>query len=333
MSKKVLIATGGTGGHLFPARQLSERLADCEVVFAGHKLSETPFFDRKVPYVEIVSSSKKSGWLTLLKGVWQSIQLIRRFQPDVVVGFGSFYSFPVMVAAVLLRKKIVLFEANCSLGKVNRLFVPFAKAVAYQFPVPGKRAVYIPLLPWVGKQNSLISPEEARRRYQLDPHLFTILVFGGSQGAVFINQTFHAAAQLLHQKGFPFQVIHLTGKEDPQMRYDVPAVVKPFEKEMIMAYSAADLVVCRCGAGTTAELIRFHKPAILIPYPYAYDHQRKNGEWIGQGARILLQKEANAEKLRQEIETIREELMIRKKALGEIVFPPTIEFDEVIRKV
>lgn len=331
--RKILIATGGTGGHLFPARQLSELLTDSEVVFAGHKLEQTPFFDRKVPYVEITSSAKKTNLWAHLKGLWQSLRLILRFKPDVVVGFGSFYSFPVVLAAVLLRKKLILFEANCSIGIVNKWFAPFADALALQFPLPEKKAVYVPLLPWVGKQKELIAPQEARRRYGLDPDLFTILVFGGSQGAVFINKTFCQAAALLHQRGCRFQVIHLTGKEDPEIRYAGKAVVKPFEREMSLAYSAADLVVSRCGAGTTAELIRFRKPAIVIPYPYAYDHQRHNGLFLQGGACVLLQTETTPERLADEIETMRGQLAKRRQALAEIVLPKTVDFGALVRQI
>ena len=105
---KVLIATGGTGGHLFPALQLLKLLGDCEVVFAGHKLETNPFFDRTVPFREIVSASSKKKWFLLLFGVWQSLKLLFQFKPDVVVGFGSFHTFPVLMAALILRKKIVL---------------------------------------------------------------------------------------------------------------------------------------------------------------------------------------------------------------------------------
>jgi UDP-N-acetylglucosamine--N-acetylmuramyl-(pentapeptide) pyrophosphoryl-undecaprenol N-acetylglucosamine transferase len=225
---KVLIATGGSGGHLFPAKQLAELLADCEVVFAGHKLESTPFFDRKVPYFEIASTGSKKKWPILLKGLFQSLKLLFRFRPDVVVGFGSFHSFPVLLAAAFFRKKIILFEANCSLGKVNRFFAPFACKVALQFPIPHEKAVYVPLLPWTVKKAKT-------KNYQRDPKRMTILVFGGSQGADFINKTFCKAAKLL---SFPFQVIHLTGKEDLELKYSVPAVVKPFESEMSAAYEA-----------------------------------------------------------------------------------------------
>jgi UDP-N-acetylglucosamine--N-acetylmuramyl-(pentapeptide) pyrophosphoryl-undecaprenol N-acetylglucosamine transferase len=325
---KVLVATGGTGGHLFPAKQLTELMPDAESVFAGHLLEKTPFFDRKVPYYEIPSSNRNP--LILLTGLFRSFRLLWRFKPDVVVGFGSFHSFPVLLAAVLLRKKIVLFEANCSVGKVNRLFMPFAKKVAFQFPLKDKKAAYVPLLPWIGKQTTMLSAAEARKSYGLDPDVFTILVFGGSQGAIFINKTFCAAAKLLQR---PFQVIHFTGKEDSEIKYEVPCVVLPFEKEMAKAYAAADLVVCRCGAGTTAELIRFQKPAILIPYPYAYDHQRKNGEFLKLGARVLLQATATPDILAQEIERMRDKLASYKEALQRIELPQTVDFGALVRAV
>ncbi len=318
---KVLIATGGTGGHLFPSQQLAQQLEDCEVHFAGHKLASSPFFHRKVPYHEIVSaSSKKKIWL-LLKGILQGLKLLFRFSPDVVVGFGSFHSFPVLLAAVLLRKKIVLFEPNASLGKVNRFFAPFAKKIAFQFPIQNKKAIYVPLLPW-----KPLEPKPSQK----DPHLRTILVFGGSQGAAFINKTFCEAAKKLK---FPFQVIHLTGKEDPEINYAVPSLVKPFEEDMAALYARADFAVCRCGAGTTAELIRYNIPAVVIPYPYAHDHQRKNGEFLKRGVRMLDQKEATPENLRLEIESLNAHLEEHKAALREIFFPETIELGNVVRMI
>ncbi len=320
---KVLIATGGTGGHLFPSKQLAELLGDCEVVFAGHGLNQTPFFDRTVPYHEIVSASSKKKWHLLLLGVWQSLRLLFRFRPDVVVGFGSFHSFPVLMAAVLMRKKIVLFEANCSLGKVNRFFAPFAQKIAFQFPVKHPKSAYVPLLPWT------------KKRVQTEPYLrhpegVTILVFGGSQGASFINQTFCQAAKRLK---FPFQVIHLTGKESPEIAYSVPAIVKPFEPDMSAIYEIADLAVCRCGAGTTAELIQYRLPAVLIPYPYAHDHQRKNGEYLEKGARILLQKDATPERLAKEIEELIAHLSMHKEALSKLSFPKTTDFGALVRTI
>ncbi|MBU6383258.1 MAG: UDP-N-acetylglucosamine--N-acetylmuramyl-(pentapeptide) pyrophosphoryl-undecaprenol N-acetylglucosamine transferase [Verrucomicrobia bacterium] len=319
--RKVLIATGGTGGHLFPAQQLAEQLLDCEVLFAGHKLHSSPFFNRKAPSCEITSASSLRGVWALLKGTWQSLLLLLRFAPDVVVGFGSFHTFPILLAAVLLRKKIVLFEPNCTFGKVNRWFAPFAKKVAFQFPVVHKRAVYVPLLPW---------KQEKKRASSKDPQRKTILVFGGSQGAAFINQTFCEAAKYL---SFPFQVIHLTGKGGQELHYTVPAMIKPFEEDMPSLYARADFAVCRCGAGTSAELIRYNLPAVVIPYPYAHDHQRKNGEFLGQGVRLLHQKDATPERLAQEIEALVAHLPQHRAALNTLVLPNTVPLGAVVRAI
>ncbi len=331
MKRKILIAAGGTGGHLFPAQQLSEKLlkkGGCEVLFAGHKLSNSSFLERGVPFQEISSASLKKivpFFVASARGFWQSIKLIRRFRPDVVVGFGSFHTFPVLLAAVVLRKKIVLFEANCLLGKVNRLFAPMAAKLALQFPLPNARpkSVYVPLLPWTVKQSLSVSTAEARTFFQLDPALLTILVFGGSQGAASINQIFPKAASLLKKEGLSFQVIHLTGKEGEAFYpNEISACVKPFEKEMHLAYAAADLAVCRSGAGTLAELIRYRKPAILIPFPFAADnHQAVNGNYLAEkigGGRLLLQENTDPETLSAEILKLKEEIAVRKEALQKI---------------
>lgn len=320
---KVLIGVGGTGGHLFPAKQLSEKLVDDDVLFAGHKLEKSPFFDKNHPFVEIISTGSLKKIHLLLKGIYQSIRLIIRFKPDVVVGFGSFHSFPVLFAAALLRKKIVLFEANCSLGRANRFFAPLANKIAFQFPIKHKKAAYVPLLPWIANKKS-------SKKYEKDPDRLTILVFGGSQGARFLNETFPKVASLLT---FPFQVIHLTGKDDSNVKYSVPSVVMEFESDMEAAYRVADIVVCRSGASTTAELIRYQKPALIVPYPYAYDHQRKNGEFLGRGAKVVAQDEATPEKLACELERLKKEIPSHKKALEKILFPKTIDLSELIHKV
>jgi UDP-N-acetylglucosamine--N-acetylmuramyl-(pentapeptide) pyrophosphoryl-undecaprenol N-acetylglucosamine transferase len=322
---RVLIAAGGTGGHLFPAQQLSERLlkeGTSEVLFAGHQLEKSPFFAHgKIPFREIRSASLKRKFFFLkeaTRGFFQSLRVIRQFQPDIVVGFGSYHSFPVLLAAAFLRKKIVLFEANCLLGKVNRLFAPVSEKIAVQFPIGEKisKQVLVPLLPWTELPSQTMSQSEARRFFQLDPELFTLLIFGGSQGAAFLNESLGPLTSLLKARGRAFQVIHLTGKEPEKVAEDyrargVQAAVKAFEKEMPIAYRAADLVICRSGAGTIAEIIRFQKPALLIPYPFAAeDHQRINGEFLSNrvgGARLLLQSGANPERMADEIERLWEQ--------------------------
>lgn len=332
---KVLIAAGGTGGHLFPAQQLTELLKeDCELIFAGYKLSQSHFFEKeKIPFREIPSSPIKkplSFFISSLKGLWKSVSLIWKWKPDVVVGFGSYHSFPVLLAAALLRKKLVLFEANCILGKVNRLFLPAAETIALQFPAIVKKGVFVPMLPWKKKGWSG-TKEEARREYGLDPSRKTILVFGGSQGASFLNEKMPEVVQ-----GLDVQVLHLTGKGG-KAEYSCSAVVKEFETEMGKAYAAADLVVCRSGAGSCAELIQFQKPSLLIPYPYAAeDHQRINGHFltgaIG-GGRMVIQKDATVERMREEIHLLWKDYPHYVERLKKVEQEKRADFGTIVRRV
>ncbi len=128
---KILIAVGGSGGHLLPAQQLAHELqSHAEIFFAGHRLETSAFFKQDAfPFQSISAAplrySLRGLWMFFkmnLRGICQSISAIRKFRPDLVVGFGSFHSFPVLAAAWLMRQNIALFEANCLMGKVNRLF-------------------------------------------------------------------------------------------------------------------------------------------------------------------------------------------------------------------
>ena len=299
MTRKILIAAGGSGGHLLPAQQLALMMKEeSEILFAGLYLSKSPFFQREgFPFQEIsaapLSNLFRFCFRTFL-GICQSIRLILSYRPDLVVGFGSYHSFPVLAAAVLLRKKILLYEANCQMGKVNRFFFPFSKVLAHQFPMVQKSDKFrsVPYFPWIGTQSKHTSGE-ARRFYGLDFSRPVCLVFGGSQGASFLNES---APLVLSE----CQVIHLTGKEESvdlvRERYrqkGIKAYVLGFEREMGRAYAAADFALCRSGAGTTAELLSHQIPAVMVPYPHAADdHQSANarlfcetakgGIWISQ---------------------------------------------------
>jgi len=294
--KKILIAAGGTGGHLLPAQQLAELIGDrADVLFAGHKLEETPYFQRdRFRFIDVVSAPIQKRFAfccALVFGFFKSVWLILKERPDVVVGFGSYHTVPILLASVVLGKKIVLYEANRKMGKVTRLFAPFSKHLAAQFPlVDRKTFTLVPLFPWISKPS--LSKQEAREAYGLDANRFTILVFGGSQGAAFLNEMVPKAIALLGD----VQVIHFGMEENP---YSVKSVVKLFESDMAKAYAAADFVIGRSGAGTVSELIRYGIPSLLIPYPFAYGHQQDNAEYLVQRGRafMLLQKEATPEKI------------------------------------
>lgn len=304
--KKIVIAVGGTGGHLLPAQALAKELKrdhpELEIVFAGGKLGTNPFFQREqFAFKEVRSGSPfrdnpfkalfQLGW-----GTWQSLKLLRELSPKVVIGFGSFYSFPLLLAALVLQIPYMVVETNAIAGRVNRLFAAKAALVAVQFEetiVKGnKRVAKMPI--WGVEKTP--SKNEAYFYYGMDPSCFTLLVFGGSQGAQKINE--QIARLSLDSTD---QVIHFCGKEENaeelakayKMR-GIRACVKPFEDKMAYAWKAADLAICRAGAATITELLHYQVPSILIPWPGATDrHQDKNAEILVRsgGATVLPQEQ------------------------------------------
>ncbi len=313
--KRVLIATGGTGGHVYPAIALADQLkaqdATCEIAFIGGGVNfstEDKSFSRffeNLPYLHhtvpcagmcagIASFALKpfvSSLYCISKGVWKSMGIIRSFQPDVIVGFGSYFSFPPLVAAKILRKTLILYEANTILGKVNRLFSPFAHLTAVHFPstlssVKGKSAVSgVPLRAHFYGQK--VEKEAARETLGLHPLMQTILVFGGSLGAKLIHMTIAKACEIARKK-HPFQVLHLTGHgydvsqlQDFYKTAQIEAKVLSFCCDMHIAFQAADIAISRAGASSIAEMIQSDVPAILIPYPKAADqHQEHNAKYV-----------------------------------------------------
>lgn len=290
--KKILLAVGGTGGHLFPAQALANELTEFEVLFAGCLLSTNRYFQKdQFPFVEVRGGSPlKRGVMQKARALFQigvglkeSLKLLNTFKPDLVVGFGSFHSFPVLLAARLKKVPYLLFESNAIPGKVNRLFSAKALTSALQFPEAGrflKGKTELVQMPFWGK-SSTPSRMEALAYFNLDPKKQTLLVFGGSQGADALNR-------IICNLKLPdsFQIIHLTGS--PAMatfalqtysKHGILSCVKPFEEKMQLAWAAADVVICRSGGATIAELINYEVPAILIPWPGAADnHQEKNAQ-------------------------------------------------------
>ncbi|MBS0603638.1 MAG: UDP-N-acetylglucosamine--N-acetylmuramyl-(pentapeptide) pyrophosphoryl-undecaprenol N-acetylglucosamine transferase [Verrucomicrobia bacterium] len=301
--KKILFAAGGTGGHLFPAQALAEQLKKqnpkYEILFAGANLSGNAYFDKsKFSYRDIASTTPfgggyrkalKSGMI-LLKGILQSLRLLSREKPDLIVGFGSFHTFPILCAAALKKVPLVLFESNAIPGKVVRLFsrnalfsgIYFSEAKSY---LKGEIVeVEIPLRSAPAKGR--MSKEEARLHFNLDPSTPTLLVFGGSQGAKRINRKVIEMLPLL--KSAQIQLIHSTGCEETAAEVallcqtlGLRCSAKKFEPQMEIAWSASDIAICRSGAITLSELLHHEVPGILIPFPAAADqHQLKNALFI-----------------------------------------------------
>lgn len=312
MKKKILIAVGGTGGHIFPAISLGKQLTNLshQIHYVGGNLESNPYFDHKtLTYHSIVAATfrKKNPW-ALIKtstkialGINQSLKILKDLQPDLVVGFGSYYTFPVLVAALIKGYPFVLHEANSIPGKVNGLLSKYARAVGVQFPEAAAllkgdiHEVGLPLRP--GYTKDACSVPTARAYFDLSPNRLTLLVFGGSQGALKLNQiVVKTLTNQLSDKMHNFQVLHFVGdsslseilKKEYQQA-SIQACVKPFESRMDLAWQAADISIARSGAGTIAEQLEFEVPGILIPYPFATDnHQDKNADFLATKVRGAL---------------------------------------------
>ena len=299
---KAIIAGGGTGGHFFPAIALAEELEsrhpELSLLFVGVEGGvEASLLAAKCWDFEKIKASGLQGkrLSQRLRGLAQipsalnrSRSIIRRFCPDIVVGFGGYASASIVLAGVLARVPTVIHEQNVFPGLANRWLgrVVDLVAVAFEgasgfFPKGKVRVTGNPV------RRELFGPNraEAMARFRLDPHRLTVLVFGGSQGAHRLNHALLEALPLLEPEREQIQFIHATGPGDlaavrrGYIAGGHRAVVEPFFGEMAVAYAAADLCLCRAGAGTVAEVCALGKPSILVPFPFATnDHQRRNAE-------------------------------------------------------
>lgn len=309
MGKKVVIAAGGTGGHLFPAQRIARSFQneDIDVLFLGGGLDSTPFFERNnFPYRTVKAypwRGLRPGQLWRLfqnnmLGIRQSIKVLRDYQPDAVIGFGSFHTLPVMVAAKMCGLPQFMYEANSIPGKVIRWFSRYADQVAAQFPNLQKRlgrnVLQVAMSGKFENAQFPVNRQQALAYFELGQER-TVLVAGGSQGAEAIN---HAVKEAFLKGGLRWQIIHLLGRGiDPvpyRLSYQqagIRSCVKNFEERMDYAWSVTDLFIGRAGAGTIAEIIQTATPSILIPYPHASeDHQSFNADFLvdlGGGMRIL----------------------------------------------
>ena len=289
--KRLLITTGGTAGHVYPAIALAEQLKalrpDIECFFAGGNLGDNRHFKGQEYACYSVSSatfSPRQFWKVpfalgkIGAGLYRSRALIQKYKPDLVVGFGSFYTLPVLLAARLAGIPYILHEANCRPGKVNRLLAAKAEAVGVHFPdTPMKGSVVEVGMPVRFRKGETLR-KEALQYFGLEEGPPVILIFGGSQGANSLNRIFAS--------GRKYQVIHLTGKDETALadlyrKAGIPACVKAFETRMDYAWELADAVIGRSGASTVAEIIEFEVPALLIPFPRAAEnHQEHNARFI-----------------------------------------------------
>lgn len=297
---------GGTGGHVFPglavAKRFREQGVDVEWLGTrkGLEAKLVPEAGFKLHYVSITGLRGKD-WKDVVLGPWhlmmatlEAMRIIKSFNPDVVIGMGGFVSGPGGVAAFLLRKKLVIHEQNAKPGLTNKWLSTIATKVLEGFPNTFRQGSSIITTGNPVRQEivDLTAPEN-RLNNRAKPHL---LIFGGSLGAAALNELLPKALARLPESIRP-EIWHQAGMTqfaDTVKAYEtlgLKADVVPFIDEMDKAYEWADMVLCRAGALTIAELCAAGLGAILVPYPYAVDdHQTANANYMAQQkAAILIQ--------------------------------------------
>jgi UDP-N-acetylglucosamine--N-acetylmuramyl-(pentapeptide) pyrophosphoryl-undecaprenol N-acetylglucosamine transferase len=292
----VVIAAGGTAGHVVPALAVADELrADgAEVVFAGGERAEAetvPAAGYQLYQFRVERLSRRNP-LQAVRALWRAAgatrrarALLRELAADVVMGGGGYVAGPVGLAAVREKIPLVLTEADSHLGLTNRLLAPFARRVCLAFPIEGRtgdrfRVTGRPIPPPATDRPA------ARRRFGIGPSEPLVLIFGGSQGARTIN---HAALKAFADADF--RVLHAAGERDypslvaPGPHYELRPYIENFGEALL----ASDLVVARAG-GSVFEIAAHGAPAVLIPYPHATaDHQTTNAQWMASaGAAIVI---------------------------------------------
>lgn len=318
---KILIATGGSGGHIFPAVNVAKVLQSMghEIMLAGVFPPSTSSLLEgfRVYQLSAVGLSLKNfgKFFHSCSRMWRSLgesrRAIRQFQPQVVCGFGGYGAFSVVLMATFYKIPSMIHEQNVVPGRANQILAKLVAKVAISFKesekfFPGSKTVL------TGSPcHAQVRPEskaELLELFGLDPQKFTFLVVGGSQGSHRINRVFLELAPKLKDI-LAFQVIHLCGKEDVTKMVQgyqaagTKARVFEFLKEIGTAYQAADLVVARAGSGTIMDIAQFHRPSVLIPYPHAGGHQKENAAVLTATgtARIIEESDLSSDSLRREI--------------------------------
>ncbi len=315
MSKRtLLVMAGGTGGHIFPALAVANALRqkNWNVVWLGAQgRMETRIVPEQGIPLETLAISGVRGkgivnklvqpWVQL-KALIGAFRVIFRYRPDVAIGFGGFTGFPGGVAMRLMWLPLVIHEQNSVAGLTNKVLAKIANTVLFAFPsaFPGRTGCVGN--PVRSEITQVVAPAE---RFAGRSGPLKLLVVGGSLGAQVFNEEVPKALALLAPAQRP-QVIHQAGEkhiEALRVNYekaDVVAECAPFIADMANAYAEADLVLCRAGALTVAELACVGAAAVLVPFPHAVDdHQTGNAKYLADaGAALLIdQKAFNAEKL------------------------------------
>lgn len=329
---RLLLAAGGTGGHLYPALAVAEAFRSlvegAEVIFVGTERGlETRIVPREGFALELVRAAplrggslarKLSGVYGVLVGLVDSKRLLRRVAPDVVMGVGGYVSGAVMLVAALKRIPTLILEPNAEPGLANRWLGPFVDVAACAWEGTTKRF----------GDKGVVTGNPVRRQIANVPPLgrqtaekMRVLVFGGSQGSTVLNLAVTGALAHLSDVASKLEWTHQTGPRDLEtvreayVRYGVRARVEPYIEEMHRAYADADLVLSRAGATTCAELACAGRPSLLVPLALAGGHQEQNAEMMARkgAARFLRESDLAPERLASELRDLLEAPLERER--------------------
>ncbi len=336
MSRTILIMAGGTGGHVFPGLAVADvmRARGWNIVWLGNPGGmETVLVPQHDIAVELVrfGGLRGKGLLTqallplnLLRAFWHSLRVLRRIQPNIVLGMGGYIAFPGGMMAALLNRPLVVHEQNSIAGLTNKVLARLADRVLQAFPnaLPAATLTGNP----VRRPIQQIAPPAERFIGRTGP--LRVLVVGGSLGAQALNATVPQALALIPQAQRPLVTHqagekHLAALEQSYREAGVTGALVAFIDNMASEYAQADLVICRAGAMTVAELAAVGVASVLVPFPHAVDdHQTTNAKFLSDaGAALLIaQKQLNAQSLADILSNLkREELLemaIKARALG-----------------
>ena len=338
MSRTILIMAGGTGGHIYPGLAVADALKaeGWNIVWLGAPNSMeaelVPKHGYPVAWVNFTGVRGK-GLLrlltlpfTLLRALGQSADAIFRQRPDVVLGMGGYITMPGGLMAAILRRPLVIHEQNSIAGLSNKLLAKLSTRVLSGFPDVLKGTQ------WCGNpvRADIAALPAPQQRFAGRSGKLNVLVVGGSLGAQALNEALPKALALLNEQERP-NVLHQSGKknfETVQKLYaqaGVNADIRAFLDDMANQYAKADVVICRAGALTIAELAAAGVASVLVPFPFAVDdHQTHNARFLSErGAAVLLpQKELNAEKLAQLLRGLnREKLLAMAQAARSLAKP------------
>jgi len=303
---RLLVAAGGTGGHLYPAIAVAERFRDlaegAEVIFVG---TERGLESSIVPAagfpLELVRAAPLRGGSLLRKlrgvqglffGLFDSVRLLKRFDPQIVMGVGAYVSGTLLLAAALKRIPTLILEPNAEPGLANRWLAPFVDEAACAWEETTR---------YFGKKGFVTGNPVRREIVEVLPlgpqtsKKMRVLIFGGSQGSAALNRAIEGSLSILSSELHRLDWVHQTGPRglpsvrEAYARHSVRAQVVPYIERMHEAYEAADLVIARAGATTCAELACAGRGALLLPLPLAGGHQERNAEMMaGAGAARVL---------------------------------------------